>query len=54
MHGDRYQQQREEALESFASGDCPVLIATNVAARGLDIPRVAHIIGGYFFCFWPS
>lgn len=38
------QQQREEALEDFRKGRCPVLIATNVAARGLDINDVKHVI----------
>lgn len=44
IHGDRLQKQREQALADFTSGDCPLLIATNVAARGLDIPRVDHVI----------
>lgn len=41
---DRLQQEREEALEDFRQGRCPVLIATNVAARGLDIDDVKHVI----------
>ena len=41
---DRLQQQREEALEDFRRGRCPVLIATNVAARGLDIDNVKHVV----------
>mmetsp|Transcript_56109 Transcript_56109/g.174371 ORF Transcript_56109/g.174371 Transcript_56109/m.174371 type:complete len:604 (-) Transcript_56109:150-1961(-) len=44
IHGDRSQQQREEALTAFKSGDCPVLVATDVAARGLDIPNVALVV----------
>lgn len=44
IHGDRLQQQREEALEDFRKGRCPVLIATNVAARGLDIDNVKHVV----------
>jgi len=44
IHGDRLQQQREEALEDFRRGRCPVLIATNVAARGLDIDNVKHVV----------
>jgi probable ATP-dependent RNA helicase DDX4 len=43
IHGDRYQFQREEALEQFRRGECPVLIATEVAARGLDIRGVDHV-----------
>lgn len=38
IHGDRSQAQREEALKSFKSGRTPILVATSVAARGLDIP----------------
>ncbi|XP_031562414.1 ATP-dependent RNA helicase DED1-like [Actinia tenebrosa] len=44
IHGDRLQREREEALEDFREGRCPVLIATNVAARGLDIDDVKHVI----------
>jgi len=44
IHGDRAQQDREHALRSFSSGHCPFLIATNVAARGLDIDNIAHVI----------
>ncbi|EDO27708.1 predicted protein, partial [Nematostella vectensis] len=44
IHGDRLQQEREEALDDFRKGRCPVLIATNVAARGLDIDDVKHVI----------
>ncbi|XP_011010680.1 PREDICTED: DEAD-box ATP-dependent RNA helicase 37-like [Populus euphratica] len=44
IHGDRSQQEREQALRSFKSGNTPILVATDVAARGLDIPRVAHVV----------
>lgn len=37
-------QERELALRSFKSGNTPILVATDVAARGLDIPRVAHVV----------
>ncbi|KAE8664432.1 DEAD-box ATP-dependent RNA helicase 37 [Hibiscus syriacus] len=42
-HGLVCMQERELALRSFKSGKTPILVATDVAARGLDIPRVAHI-----------
>jgi len=44
IHGDRSQQERESALAGFRCGRCPVLVATSVAARGLDIPNVLHVI----------
>ncbi|XP_044509071.1 DEAD-box ATP-dependent RNA helicase 11-like [Mangifera indica] len=44
IHGDRTQQEREFALRSFKSGKTPILVATDVAARGLDIPHVAHVV----------
>ncbi|XP_050585452.1 ATP-dependent RNA helicase vasa [Bombus affinis] len=44
IHGDRLQRQREEALADFKSGKMSVLVATAVAARGLDIKNVSHVI----------
>ena len=44
IHGDRSQSQREKALTSFKSGHTPILVATSVAARGLDIPHIKHVI----------
>ncbi|CAN0382201.1 unnamed protein product [Lampetra fluviatilis] len=44
IHGDRSQRDREEALHHFRSGKCPILVATAVAARGLDISNVKHVI----------
>ncbi|XP_037562267.1 putative ATP-dependent RNA helicase Pl10 isoform X2 [Dermacentor silvarum] len=44
IHGDRTQREREEALWSFRTGRTPILVATAVAARGLDIPNVKHVI----------
>jgi ATP-dependent RNA helicase DDX3X len=44
IHGDRSQSQREAALASFRAGTCRVLVATDVAARGLDISGVEHVI----------
>lgn len=43
IHGNRSQGQRTRALEAFTNGDAPVLVATDVAARGLDIPVVKHV-----------
>ena len=43
IHGNKSQGQRERALAAFRKGDTQVLVATDVAARGLDIPAVAHI-----------
>ncbi|KAK1435030.1 hypothetical protein QVD17_00785 [Tagetes erecta] len=44
IHGDRTQPEREQALRSFKSGKTPILVATDVAARGLDIPHVSHVV----------
>ncbi|HMM55407.1 MAG TPA: DEAD/DEAH box helicase, partial [Candidatus Desulfobacillus sp.] len=44
IHGDKSQQQRTEALEAFKSGAVRVLVATDVAARGLDIDDLPHVI----------
>lgn len=44
IHGDRLQREREQALADFKKGTMQVLIATAVAARGLDIKNVAHVI----------
>ncbi|EDQ87224.1 uncharacterized protein MONBRDRAFT_35229, partial [Monosiga brevicollis MX1] len=44
IHGDRTQYEREEALADFRAGRRPILVATAVAARGLDIPNVKHVI----------
>jgi len=44
IHGDRSQTEREEAITAFKSGANPVLVATDVVARGLDIPNVALVV----------
>jgi ATP-dependent RNA helicase RhlE len=44
IHGDRSQGQRSAALKAFASGRCRVLVATDVAARGIDISNIAHVV----------
>ena len=43
IHGNKSQGQRERALDAFRKGQTQVLVATDVAARGLDIPEVAHV-----------
>jgi ATP-dependent RNA helicase RhlE len=44
VHADRTQQQRMSAVEGFRAGTYPVLVATDVAARGLDIDGIAHVV----------
>lgn len=44
IHGDRTQYEREKALAAFKNGTAPILVATAVAARGLDIPNVQNVI----------
>jgi len=44
IHGDRSQSEREEALHLFKTGRAPILVATDVAARGLDIANVGFVI----------
>ncbi|MGK6312582.1 DEAD/DEAH box helicase [Neorhizobium sp. DT-125] len=43
IHGNKSQGQRERALKAFREGDIRVLVATDVAARGIDIPGVTHV-----------
>ena len=44
IHGDMPQSHRQAVMERFRAGSLRVLVATNVAARGLDIPEVSHVI----------
>jgi superfamily II DNA/RNA helicase len=44
VHGDLGQGQREQALRAFRAGKIDVLVATDVAARGIDVPLVTHVI----------
>ncbi|ORY82560.1 P-loop containing nucleoside triphosphate hydrolase protein [Protomyces lactucae-debilis] len=44
IHGDRTQRERERALEMFRTGRTPIMVATAVAARGLDIPNVTMVV----------
>lgn len=48
IHGDLNQSQRSKALEDFKSGKVPLLVATDVAARGLDIPNVQLVVNVTF------
>ncbi len=44
LHGDKTQMHRQNILEEFRAGETPVLIATDLAARGIDIENISHII----------
>ena len=44
MHGDKSQRQREKALASFEAGRVNTLVATDVAARGIDVSGISHVI----------
>ncbi|HET9719890.1 MAG TPA: DEAD/DEAH box helicase [Solirubrobacteraceae bacterium] len=44
MHGNKSQRQREQALARFESGRVDTLVATDVAARGIDVERISHVI----------
>ncbi len=44
IHGNKSQGQRDRAIKAFRAGTTPILVATDVAARGIDIPGVAYVI----------
>ncbi len=44
IHGNKSQSQRERALAGFKSGEIPILVATDIAARGIDVDGVTHVI----------
>ncbi len=44
LHGDKSQNQRQQALDMFKSGKVQVLVATDIAARGIDVETVTHVI----------
>jgi ATP-dependent RNA helicase RhlE len=44
IHGDKSQSAREKALEGFKDGSTRVLVATDIAARGIDVPGITHVI----------
>lgn len=48
IHGDLSQERRSASLDSFKNGDCPLLVATDVASRGLDIPAVKLVLNVTF------
>ena len=48
IHGDKTQDGRNRALSEFKDGSCPILVATDVAARGLDIPDVEVVLNYTF------
>jgi ATP-dependent RNA helicase RhlE len=44
IHGEKDQGERSEAMKKFKDGNCQILIATDVSARGIDIPDVNYVI----------
>lgn len=48
IHGNKAQEQRTKALSLFKKGSCPLMVATDVAARGLDVPDVEVVINYTF------
>ena len=44
IHGNKSQGQRERVLAAFKAGKCPVLVATDIAARGIDVDGVTHVV----------
>ena len=47
LHGGKEQVDREEAIKNFKTGDVPVMVATSVAARGLDVPDLKLVVVGF-------
>nr|WP_321361599.1 DEAD/DEAH box helicase [uncultured Hyphomonas sp.] len=44
IHGNKSQPQRQKALDAFKNGNCKVLVATDIAARGIDIDGISHVV----------
>ena len=44
IHGNKSQNARQAALKGFASGDVRILVATDIAARGIDVPGITHVV----------
>jgi|Deesub1362A_J573_1020465.scaffolds.fasta_scaffold03943_3 ATP-dependent RNA helicase DeaD len=53
LHGDRTQRQRNEAIRAFREGKVDILVATDVASRGLDVEDVTHIVN-YDIPYYPK
>lgn len=56
LHGDKDQTDREKIMFAFKSGNLPILVATDVASRGLDVKGIKNVVnfevGFVFFGFW--
>ena len=44
IHGNKSQNARQAALKGFATGKVRILVATDIAARGIDVPNITHVI----------
>ena len=44
IHGNKSQNARQAALKGFATGDVRILVATDIAARGIDVPGITHVV----------
>ena len=44
MHGDRTQREREDSMRAFRSGKAPIMVATGLSARGIDVRNVGHVV----------
>ena len=50
MHGDKAQQERDWVLHQFRSGQAPILVATDVASRGLDVKDIKFVPWDHIVC----
>ena len=48
IHGDKNQSERDDVLNKFRTGSCPILVATDVAARGLDVKDIRWFLSCSF------
>jgi ATP-dependent RNA helicase RhlE len=44
IHGDKDQKERKQVMDAFRTGECKILVATDVSARGIDIPNVDYVV----------
>lgn len=44
MHGDLKQSKRQRVMNDFRNGHCQIMVATDIAARGLDVPHIQHVV----------